>query len=204
MGDGANLAYLTETLKTGRAFVVDAIDPQLDRLDVNLGVLAQSFSKTHLENIQALGQYDVINSRHSGYYFWDDGAAPDKLRRLLSSHGVLCMTVWTEHCWLYRLHQEIARRLSQAPTNATHEKIRPVLEACGLQCIDQSVRRAGIDAKDACIAPETAQALFDLSARNLDITRLSPEQKMEIVNDAITCSRAPIFRENGVSAFGLA
>jgi trans-aconitate methyltransferase len=186
VGDGQNLKYLVDKVCKNVDLTVTAIDPQItvdkEFIDPRFVPIKSSFQTFSPNN-----QYDLINARHSIYYFGDDHEQIARLPAILASNGCLAITAWTEECVLFALHKAIASRIGRPPSNLTSTSAHQSLEKVGLQRVANYVALGQIHLQDA--TTEQLASMVELAARNMDVSHTSTLERAQIAREFISSCR---------------
>lgn len=199
VGDGANASFLLRHLSNGRRFSVDLIDPQTTQPNLLLD-FEYRFVPIGFEDFNPDRSYDLINCRQSAYYFWDNYRTALKLASMLKPGGIVAMTVWTENCVLFEIHERIAHSFGVPPSEVTHQQLYENLTRYGFAQIDSAITSGVLDVSEQ-VSLSTAVGLFDLCARRIDVRNIAPADKVEAVASFFAAQQVKRGRENGVALY---
>lgn len=177
VGDKKNLEYLLNAFGNGTNLSVTGIDPQFNADELisedGLELICSTF-----QAFSADDTFDVINARHSVYYFGEDQRQVRRLADLLKPKGRLAITAWTEDCVLYALHHAIAEQVGAQPSNLTATSFRCSLSKAGLVCTAEHVAVGTVNTRYA--TPQQLASIVALAARNIDLSNIPSEQCADI------------------------
>jgi len=198
VGDGRHMSQCQRELRSGGSFKTVVIDPELDIrssfFDNNTTLLPSRFQDATIDT-----QFDIINSRHSAYYFLTDTSAHQRMMHLLRPNGVLIITLWNENCSLFGLHNYFAKRTNQAPSTVIKKNIISNFANLGATCVEFSSCSGELTIREDS-PQKLLSSILDLSLRLLDASTLGEREKADIVRSYIAASH-PLQRKIDILAF---
>lgn len=189
-GDGTNLKFNLEGIPHKSAITITALDPDL-RIKSDIDGVVVEPQKCTIEEFTPREKFDFINIRHSAYYFDKPRHQLILLNELMSSHGLMAVTLWTEDCCLFDLHKIIAREVSAAPSDLVAEAVQSDLIANGLRLCAARVAYGELDMTQMRSSETVADAIINLASRKLDISRLNRKTRNKILAAFFERSRSP-------------
>ena len=182
VGDGNSLSRILEELASlGYAFDAHGIDPEApEGLTCDAAITFET-RKAPIEDCDFALPFDVINVRQSAYYFSDLAGVFRKLTQALSPRGVLMVTHWAEGCFLFQLHDQIARELGQPTEQLGVTDLARHIADGGVLTSRVSIVTDTIDLNAVLGDPTLLDATLRIAARKLPISELSEIGKARLV-----------------------
>lgn len=182
VGDGNSLSRILEELASlGYAFDTQGIDPEAPEGLTCDPAITFVTRKTPIEDCDFASPFDVINVRQSAYYFSDLAGVFRKLAQTLSPQGVLLVTHWADGCFLFQLHDRIARELGQTPEQLGVTDLAGRIADGGALAPQVSIVTDTIDLNAVLGDPTLLEATLKIAARKLPISELSASGKARLV-----------------------
>jgi SAM-dependent methyltransferase len=199
VGDGSSLSRILEELASlGYAFRAQGIDPEAPEGLTCDPAITFATRRAPIENCDFALPFDVINVRQSAYYFSDLAGVFRKLTQALSPGGVLIVTHWAEGCFLFKLHDQIARELGQAPEQLGVTDLARHIADGGVLTPQVSIVTDTIDLNAVLADPTLLDATLKIAARKLPISELSESGKARLVKAISEECPKQAARVNGV------
>lgn len=158
-GDGRNLQFQIDCLRSGRALSVTALEPgpaPTVRPD------AVEWIRCRSEDYRPDRTFDWISVRHSAYYFENPVAEIKRLADALSRGGIIALTHWSERCILHRLHVALCGEV-EGPACKGLELFADDLS--GVEQLHLSFHETNLNVSLVLADPPLARALFFLACR---------------------------------------